>query len=59
MTVKRAASVEQLNPDSKGITDKLRYFIKRRPLKETLEKKGIYKGKISPSSHFPSLPIPR
>ncbi|XP_045585064.1 uncharacterized protein [Procambarus clarkii] len=44
--IKREASVEHLNPDSKGITDKLRNFIKRRPLKETLEKKGIYKESV-------------
>ncbi|KAK3879952.1 hypothetical protein Pcinc_015516 [Petrolisthes cinctipes] len=44
--LKRAASVEQLSPDSKGITDKLRNFIKRRPPKETLEKKGIYKESV-------------
>ncbi|KAK8731893.1 hypothetical protein OTU49_007317, partial [Cherax quadricarinatus] len=43
---KREASVEHLNPDSKGITDKLRSFIKKRPLKETLEKKGIYKESV-------------
>ncbi|XP_042862274.1 uncharacterized protein LOC122247246 isoform X5 [Penaeus japonicus] len=44
--MKRAASIEQLAPDSKGITDKLLNFIKRRPLKETLEKKGIYKEAV-------------
>ncbi|KAK4320023.1 hypothetical protein Pmani_009092 [Petrolisthes manimaculis] len=44
--LKRAASVEQLSPDSKGITDKLRNFIKRRPPKETLEKKGIYRESV-------------
>ncbi|KAG0722309.1 Rho GTPase-activating protein 12 [Chionoecetes opilio] len=44
--IKRQTSVEQLNPDSKGIKDKLRNFIKRRPMKETLENKGIYKGKF-------------
>ncbi|XP_042218528.1 uncharacterized protein LOC121863788 isoform X2 [Homarus americanus] len=44
--IKREASVEHLSPDSKGITDKLRNFIKRRPLKETLEKKGIYKESV-------------
>ncbi|XP_071548059.1 uncharacterized protein [Panulirus ornatus] len=44
--IKREASVEHLNNDSKGITDKLRNFIKRRPLKETLEKKGIYKESV-------------
>lgn len=44
--VKRETSMEQLSPDSKGIKDKLRNFIKRRPMKETLEHKGIYKGKL-------------
>ncbi|XP_045123637.1 rho GTPase-activating protein 12-like isoform X2 [Portunus trituberculatus] len=44
--IKRETSVEQLSPDSKGIKDKLRNFIRRRPMKETLENKGIYKESV-------------
>lgn len=44
--LKRETSVEQLNPDSKGIKDKLRNFIRRRPMRETLENKGIYKESV-------------
>ncbi|KAK8401061.1 hypothetical protein O3P69_002681 [Scylla paramamosain] len=44
--IKRETSVEQLNPDSKGIKDKLRNFIRRRPMRETLENKGIYKESV-------------
>lgn len=44
--IKRETSLEQLNPDNKGIKDKLRNFIKRRPMKETLEHKGIYKESV-------------
>ncbi|XP_066943333.1 uncharacterized protein [Macrobrachium rosenbergii] len=43
--VKRESSVDLLN-DNKGITDKLRSFIKRRPQRELLEKKGIYKEAV-------------
>ena len=45
-SVKRESSVDILN-DNKGITDKLKSFIRRRPQRELLEKKGIYKGKSS------------
>ncbi|XP_068231658.1 uncharacterized protein [Palaemon carinicauda] len=43
--VKRESNADILN-DNKGITDKLRSFIKRRPQREILEKKGIYKEAV-------------
>ncbi|XP_076036725.1 uncharacterized protein LOC143022420 isoform X4 [Oratosquilla oratoria] len=44
--LKKAASVENLNPDNKGIREKLRFLIKRRPTQEILVKKGIYKEAV-------------